>query len=379
MAALVWISQGWNKATGLPGAADIASVSRIPVEVEAVRMGSVSDAVRAVGTLEANESVIVRPEIAGLVSRILFGEGQAVERGKVLIELDDTELRAHLAQAVAQLKIARLTSDRMTQLLGSNNSFVSQQQIDQAVSNLHTAEANHTVYQTRLAKTKVRAPFAGTVGMRRVSPGDYVQPGQDIVNLEDHATLKIDFKIPETYLNRLSVGQLVEIATDAYPGETFIGEVYAVDPRVDSVSRAVRVRAGIPNTAGQERVDLNAAQPRLRGYGARSGEPVKGPVSTGPGRAGEKIGKLRPGLFVNIKLELGRNDRAILVPEEAVIRQRDKTYVYRVQEETVRWTEVSLGVREQGHVQILNGLHEADTVVRVGHQKLNDGARVTRK
>jgi membrane fusion protein (multidrug efflux system) len=339
MAALVWISQGWNKATGLPGETDTAAVSRIHVEVEAVRIGSVTDAVRAVGTLEANESVIVRPEIAGLVTRVLFTEGQAVERRKVLIELDDTELRAHLAQAVAQLKIARLTSDRMTQLLGSHNSFVSQQQIDQAVSSLQTAEANHTVYLIRLAKTKVHAPFAGTVGMRRVSPGDYIQPGQDIVNLEDLATLKIDFKIPETYLNRLSVGQRVEVSTDAYPGEEFIGEVYAVDPRVDSVSRAVRVRAGIPNPAG----------------------------------------KLRPGLFVNIKLALGRNDRAILVPEEAVVRQRDKTYVYRVHDETARWTEVSLGVREQGVVQILDGLQEADTVVRVGHQKLDDGARVTAK
>ncbi|MGH7229792.1 MAG: efflux RND transporter periplasmic adaptor subunit [Nitrospiraceae bacterium] len=362
MAAVVLVTQAWNKTADLPNAPDSFAASRIPVEVAPVHVGPVTASARAVGTLEANESVMVRPEIAGLVARVLFTEGQTVEKGKVLIEMDDAELRAHLAQAVAQLKIARLTSDRMTQLLGSHNSFVSQQQIDQAISNLHTAEANHTVYLTRLAKTKIHAPFAGTVGIRRVSPGEYVQPGRDIVNLEDLAMLKIDFKVPETFLNRLSVGQQVEIATDAYPDRVFTGKVYAIDPRVDSVSRAIRVRASIPN-------------PVERRVSARLGHGKKARLGVPRDWEGE-VGKLRPGLFVNIKLVLGRNDHALLVPEEAVIRRQDKTYVYRVHDDTARWTEVTLGVREQGVVQVLDGLQETDIVVRVGQQKLNDGARV---
>src|SRR5918998_6117460 len=134
-----------------------------------------------------------------------------------------------MADAEAQWKIARLTYDRMMQLTGNRNPFVSEQQIDQAISSLGTAKANYALYQTRLAKTRIRAPFAGYVGIRRISPGDYVQAGQDLVNLEDLQTLKIDFKVPETSLKRLSLGQRVDIMTDAYPADPFTGEVYAVD------------------------------------------------------------------------------------------------------------------------------------------------------
>lgn len=331
------LTQGWNdKATDPPKAAEAPAVETIPVELATVAVGRIAEVVRAVGTLEANESVMIRPEIAGLVTRVLFTEGQAVEKGMVMIELDDSELKARLDEADAQLEIARLTYGRMKQLLESHNTFVSQQQIDQAISNLRTAEANHNLYRTRLSKTKIRAPFAGYVGIRRISPGDYVQSGQDLVNLEDIRTLKIDFKIPETFLNRLFVGQRVEVTTDAYPGHTFTGEVYALDPRVDSSSRAVRVRATIPNAGAQ----------------------------------------LRPGLFAHVKLVLQETDQALLIPEEAVVPQRDRTFVYRVQDDIARWTEVSLGIREQGLVQVLGGLEKQDRVVRVGHQKLRDGARV---
>ena len=120
-----------------------------------------------------------------------------------------------LALQECDLKIARLTYDRMMQLTGNQNPFVSEQQIDQAISSLGSAKANYALYRTRLAKTRIQAPFAGYVGIRRISPGDYVQTGQDLVNLEDLHTLKIDFKVPETFLTRLSIGQRVEIVSDA--------------------------------------------------------------------------------------------------------------------------------------------------------------------
>jgi membrane fusion protein, multidrug efflux system len=306
------------------------------VEITPVTVGRINDIVRAVGTLEANESVMIRPEIPGLITRILFTEGQAVEKGMALIELDDSELQAHVADAEAQLKIAHLTYDRMMQLTGNQNPFISEQQIDQAISTLGTAKANYALYQTRLAKTRIRAPFAGYVGIRRISPGDYVQPGQDLVNLEDLHTLKIDFKIPETFLPRLSIGQQIEVITDADPTHPFTGHIYVLDPRVDSSSRAVRVRARVPNAGG----------------------------------------KLRPGLFANIDLTLGEQANALLVPEEAVIPQRDKSFVYRVQNHTARWTEVGLGMRHGGLVQVLQGLHEGDDIIRVGHHKIKDGTAV---
>src|SRR4029079_10277165 len=148
------------------------------VEITPVTVGRINDIVRAVGTLEANESVMIRPDIPGLITRILFTEGQAVEKGMALLELDDSELQAHVADAEAQLKIARLTYDRMLQLTGNQNPFISEQQIDQAISTLGTAKANYALYQTRLAKTRIRAPFSGYVGIRRVAPGDIVQPAQ---------------------------------------------------------------------------------------------------------------------------------------------------------------------------------------------------------
>jgi membrane fusion protein (multidrug efflux system) len=330
-------TQSWNtRATGSASLVQGPAASTVPVELSPITIGRVTEAVHAVGTLEANESIIVRPEIAGMVTNVLFTEGQAVGKGMVLIELDDSEIRAQVAQAESELKIARLTHDRMKQLIGLHNAFISQQQIDQAISSLGTAEANHALYLTRLRKAKIRAPFPGYVGIRRISPGDYVRVGQDLVNLEDIQTLKIDFKVPESFLTRLSVGQRVEVMTDAYPDQTFTGTLYALDPRVDAGSRSARARATVPNADG----------------------------------------KLRPGLFVDVHLVLGENDHALLVPEESVIRQRDKIFVYRIQDHTAHLTEVSLGARQRGLVQVLTGLHATDMIVRVGHQKLKDGAPI---
>ena len=336
-ASFLLLVHRYDKSTSLANVSDTAAPT--VVEIAPVTIGRVDEIVRAVGTLEANESVMIRPEIPGLITRVLFTEGQAVEKGMVLIELDDLELQAHMADAEAQLKIARLTYDRMMQLTGNQNPFVSEQQIDQAISSLGTAKANYALYQTRLAKTRIRAPFAGYVGIRRISPGDYVQTGQDLVNLEDLHTLKIDFKVPETFLTRLSIGQRVEIVTDADPTHPFSGDIYVLDPRVDSSSRAVRVRARVPNVGGT----------------------------------------LRPGLFANVNLTLGEHANAMLVPEESVIPQRDKNFVYRVQDHMARWTEVVLGMRQGGRVQILEGLHEGDEIVRVGHHKIKDGTAVAAK
>lgn len=306
----------------------------MPVEVAGVRVGPVVEGVSAVGTLQANESVMIRPEIAGVVTKVNFREGQPVPAGKVLFELDDAELKAELARAEAEVEIARLNHDRMQKLIVNDN--ISRQELDQAMTGLKSAEANYALYETRLAKTKIRAPFSGYLGIRRISPGDYVQPGRDLVNLEEIAALKVEFNIPETFFSRLAAGQKVEIGVEAIPDQRFAGEVYALDPRVDEVSRTIRVRARVPNR------EL----------------------------------KLRPGMFANLKLVLGRTDRALLIPEEAVIPQQEKTFVFRVVDGAARWTEVSLGAREQGVVQVLGGLTADDTVVRAGLQKIRDGAPV---
>ncbi|MEW6246194.1 MAG: efflux RND transporter periplasmic adaptor subunit [Nitrospirota bacterium] len=332
----LFITRLGERVTSQPTDATVSPEPAVPVELVPVAVGPVTETATAVGTLEANESVLIRPELPGLVTQISFQEGQAVDQGAVLIELDDAELRAQTAQAAAQERIARSTYERLQRLNRNPSTIVPPQQLDEARSALQAAEANTVAFAERLKKTKLRAPFAGTLGLRRVSPGDYVRPGQDLVNLEDLRTLKIDFKVPETFLRALFVGQPVTVETDAYPGETFSGEIYAVDPRVEAVNRALHVRARVPNPDG----------------------------------------KLRPGLFARVTVILTRRDDALLIPEEAVVFQGDKSFVYRVIDRVARRTEVTLGARAGTLVHVRSGLDRGDVVVRAGHHKLKDGLRI---
>ncbi len=306
------------------------------VDDSPVIVGSITESIQAVGTLQAVASIVVRPEIAGLVRQIDFADGQLVEREAPLIELDQEELQAQVNQAVAQERIAQVTYERLKRLSSQQTTIVPAQQVDEARLALQAATANRVLYSTRLKKSVIRAPFAGTVGLRRVSVGDFVQPGQDLVNLEDLRILHVDFKVPEVWLSQLVDGQWLSVTTDAFPNASFEGHVTAIDPRVDSVNRTVAVRAVVPN-----------------------------PQNT-----------LRPGLFATVRVTLGEEIRALLIPEEALFHLRDKAMVFRVAEQTVHLTEVVVGPRERGMVQVRRGLNEGDRVVRTGTHKLQDGMRV---
>lgn len=337
LALLTLVALKWTGLTVSRGSEPVDVVeNQTAVVLAPVSIQSLQQSINAVGTLRANESIVLRPEISGRIRQILFQEGQAVEKDALLFELDDSELQAELSQATAQLKVSRLTYERLKPLDLEGKRYVTKQQLDEVAGTLQVAQANHLLYSTRLAKTKVRAPFDGLLGIRRVSPGDFVTTGQDLVNLEDVRTLKIDFKVPETLLRHLTAGQSLELTTDAYPGEAFRGTVYVVDPRVDMTTRSVQVRARIPNV---ER-------------------------------------RLRPGMFAQVTLHLGQQERAMMIPEEAVSPTKDQTFVYRVQEGTAYRTPVQLGTRTRGSVQILSGLQEQDVIVRVGHHKLQDGGKV---
>lgn len=321
----------------LPEAGD--SEKPVLAEVMPVTVGSIAESIQAVGTLQAIASITVRPEIAGLVRRIEFADGQFVERNTPLIELDQEELQAQANQAAAQEKLAQVTYERLRRLAGQQTTIVPAQQIDEARLAWQAAAANSVLYATRLKKTVVRAPFSGTVGLRRVSVGDYVQPGQDMVNLEDLRTLHVDFKVPEVWLSHLAAGQHLIVTTDAFPRATFEGQVSAIDPRVDASNRTVAVLAAVPNPEGT----------------------------------------LRPGLFATVRLKLGENPSALLIPEEAVLLQWDKTVVFRVEEQVVRLTEVTIGARDRSLVQVRTGLKEGDRVIRTGTHKLRDGQRISIK
>ncbi|UVT14325.1 MAG: efflux RND transporter periplasmic adaptor subunit [Nitrospira sp.] len=323
-----------ESSTATPGLDQAVLVEIVPVVV-----GSITESIQAVGTLEAIASITVKPEIAGVIRRIHFRDGQSVERAVPLIELNPEELQSQVNQAEAEEKMMSVTYERLKRLNDQQEVIVPAQQIDEARMAWQAAASNTLLYAARLKKTIIRAPFSGTVGLRRVSVGDYVQPGQVIVNLEDLSTLHVDFKVAEIWLSRLHIGQQLTVVTDAFPNTMFDGHVTAIDPRVDATNRTVAVRASIPNPAGT----------------------------------------LRPGLFVNVRLNVGEEAHALLIPEEAQILRQDKAMVFRLDERTARLTEVTLGQRERGMVHVRSGLKEGDHVVRTGTHKLHDGERVSIK
>jgi len=316
-----------------------ASDQLIWVDIAPVTVGSITESIQAVGTLQAIASITVRPEIAGVIRRIHFQDGQVVERAAPLVELDQEELQSQVTQAAAEEKMALVTYERLKRIADEQSAIVPAQQLDEARMAWHAAAANSRLYAARLKKTVIRAPFSGTMGLRRVSVGDYLQPGQDIVNLEDLRTVHVDFKVAEVWLSRLHVGQKLIVTTEAFPNTTFEGQVTAIDPRVDAVNRTVAVRAVIPNPAGT----------------------------------------LRPGLFVTVRLTLGEDPRALLIPEEAGFLRQEKTMVFQVEGRTVRLKEVTFGARERGMVHVRTGLNEGDVVVRTGTHKLHDGDLVSIK
>ncbi|PZP55242.1 MAG: efflux transporter periplasmic adaptor subunit [Azospira oryzae] len=304
------------------------------VRAARVKRAALREEVSAVGTLLANESVMIRPEVDGRISEIHFTEGQFVARGARLVSLDSSEIEAQLRAVEAEVTLNRSRLKRAEELKEKN--FISAQALDEARENLNQSLARQAEIQARLEKTVIRAPFDGVVGLSQVSPGAYVNKGQDIARLEGIGTLKLDFRVPEVFLSRLRVGQEVTVAVDAYPNEQFKGQIYAIEPAVDEQTRTVLLRARIPN-------------PGVR---------------------------LKPGMFARVSLTLGVRDNALVVPEEAIVPRGQELFVFKVVDGKALLTQVELGLRRPGEAEILAGLAPGDVVVTDGHQRLRDGAQV---
>ncbi len=225
--------------------APVAPAAPVRVEVAAVKEIPFARGLSAVGSLRSDESVVLRPEVAGRIQSIGFKEGQPVRQGEVLIRLDDSVPRAELAQARANLTLAQSHFRRSVELQGKG--FVSQQARDEAASNLKVQEAAVALAQARLDKMTISAPFGGIVGLRSVSVGDYVNQGQDLAPLEAIDPLKVDFRVPEMYLSKVGVGQQLTLRLDALPGQERQGMVYAVSPLVDAGGRSILLRATVAN------------------------------------------------------------------------------------------------------------------------------------
>lgn len=305
------------------------------VETAPVTMRNISEAITSVGTLLSNESVIVTSETSGRITSINFSEGQDVKAGQVLVRIDDSTLKAELDSAVTDRDLNEAKYRRAEDLVASG--AVSKQDRDIAYADWQRSEADVRHAKAALDKTVIKAPFSGTVGLRQVSAGNYIQPGTQIVNLEDIATLKIQFSIPQTEVSRIKASQTFTFTTDAYPDKTFTGKIYAIDPKIDEKSRSMTVRGIIKNT---DRT-------------------------------------LRPGMFAQVSIETGAKQNALFIPESAVMQNASGKFIFLYDNGTALQTKVTTGARTTGWVEVTSGIKPSDIIITKGQDRIRDKDTVT--
>ncbi len=303
------------------------------VVTERIELRPLVNEIEALGTAKANESVEIRPRISSLVTRILFDEGQFVEEGDLLVELENSEIVAGLALAEASLSESRSLYNRSKEL--ESTQAISAASLETLFAQVKVDEANVEAARAKLRNTLVRAPFSGRIGLRRVSPGSYVDTDTVITTLDDVSVIKLDFSVPETFVNVVRKDMSIVAHSLVFQDRTFSGTVASIDTRLDPVSRAVEVRAVIPNDDGL----------------------------------------LKPGMFLTVDLQRDRGD-VLLAPEQAIVPEGTRQYLYVVSDGIAEKRQVTLGRRIPGFVVIADGVAAGDTVVTEGTHKVRDGAAV---
>lgn len=305
----------------------------VSVVVTTVEFQPFAQDMEAIGTARANEAVDVTAKISNRVTAIRFREGQQVRAGDVLVEFDGEQARANVAAAEAELRDSRSQFNRSRELFATK--ALSEAQLDQLQAALSTAEARLAGARSQLNDTIIRAPFAGRVGLRNVSVGSFVSPGTVITTLDDTSIIKLDFSVPEVFLAQLREGLEITSRTTAYADEAFKGKVSSIDNRLDPVSRAVLVRARIDN----------------------------------------RDGRLKPGMLMTVRL-MRAQAPALLIPEQALVPESDRKFVFAVRDDKAVRVEVQTGRRRPGEVEVTDGLSAGDVVIVEGTQKVRDGMAV---
>lgn len=309
----------------------------VPVAAYEVELRDFADIVEALGTAGANESVTITAKVSDTISRINFESGDRVEAGQILVELSDAEEAAGLSEARATAREAEREIARIRDL--TERGVAPQSRLDEALAGVERARARVEAIEARVADRIIRAPFSGTVGLREVSLGELVRPGDPIARLDDTSTIKLDFTVPERFLSVLSPGMAVEARTSAFSGQVFSGEIAQIDSRVDPVTRTVIVRALIDNESGD----------------------------------------LRPGMLMTV--EVRREVRAEpAVPGSAITRYGEDVFVYVVAQgergSRAMQREIEIGRRSGDMIEVLEGLEPGETIVSEGVHRVRDGAPV---
>ena len=303
------------------------------VTLAAVRSERVSQKLEALGNARANESVDISSKSSNIVTAVTFRDGERVKRGQVLVQLDDAQARADVAAAQAAVTESQSQYDRSRELL--NTQALSKSSFDQLVATLAANRARLGAAQARLEDTVIRAPFSGRVGLRRVSVGTLISPGDVITTLDDTSVIKLDFSVPENFLASVREGLSIRASAPAFPGRTFAGSVASIDSRVDMNTRSVTVRALLAN----------------------------------------EDGVLKPGMFLNVTLSNDERE-ALVIPEEALTPEAERQFVYVVADGKVAKREVRIGGRRPGSVEVIAGLSAGERVIVEGTQKVREGASV---
>jgi len=296
--------------------------------------------------LLAAQTVVLRPEVSGRIVKIGFADGARVRRGQLLVQLDATLQAAQLQQAQAQASIARTNLQRSRELQAQN--FVSQSAVDQNAAALDVAEAQVALARAQLSRLAILAPFDGVAGIKSVALGDYLKDGADIVSLEDRSRMWVDFRLPERFVGRTQVGQPVEVTLDALPGRPYAGRLEALDSLVDANGRSLLVRASVDRPGSE----------------------------------------LKSGMFARARIVFAVRERALVVPEEALVPQGGKQFIVKAVRAAPaggapaeangeakpalvsQRLEAKLGARIAGKVEILEGLQPGDLVVTAGQARV---------
>jgi len=297
--------------------------ARLPVEALVVRPEALSNKVLTTGTILANEEVDLRSEVSGTIRKIAFSEGGRVRKGELLVKIDDSELRAQLKRLESERGLAADKERRRRELYSKQN--ISPEDYQVALNELNAVQAEVELYEARIAKTEIRAPFDGTVGLRFVSEGSYVTPAIRIARLQDARSVKVDFAVPERYAATITTGLTIRFHLSG-TDEIFEGTVYAIEPKIDPATRSLLLRARAPN----------------------------------------RRGRLVPGAFAEIELVVEDIADALMIPTQALVPDLEGQKIFLVEGGVAREQRVETGIRTETHVQITAGLAPLDTVITSG-------------
>ena len=312
----------------------IVSGQVIPVEVTPTVTESVSTTVAVAGIARAYEALTVTTSVPGILTRVAFEEGQWVERGTILAELYAGSALAEREEIRAELTMSKRLYDRAKSL--EEKGGIAASRLEELAATVEINQARLEAREIKLAEYFIKAPFSGRLGLRRISVGALLKPGDSITTLDDTNRIKVDFRVPESALGAIAVGQSVEVRSVAYPESSFLGRVETIDSRIDPITGSIVIRTLLPNEDGW----------------------------------------LKPGMYLTATIVVSSRAESILVPEQAIINNSKGQHVFAAIDGIAVLIPVDLGVHVGGRVEITNGMAAGVLVITGGIQKIREGSEV---